>query len=256
MKTKTGRNIICKGCGKEVYMPKYRIDRGVKYCSQACYKTGKTIKCKACGKEFYAPMSRVKQGVKYCSQKCWTKIEGGRQAQKNKENRRGKLLKCPECGKEFYRYPSTLYSLRCSKKCANKYIARLYKGRKYSIPWRQHLSEAMKGRPSWCKGKIGILKGRKGSSSNLWKGGITSPQILARHSSEFKLWRREVLKRDGHKCKICGSDKDLHAHHIKDFTEYPELRYEVENGLTVCVNCHGKIHGRKLPNIGKLRKKQ
>lgn len=47
-----------------------------------------------------------------------------------------------------------------------------------------------------------------------------------------------------HACQECGENsKYLHAHHIKEFAQYPELRFEVANGLTLCRGCHFRLHG-------------
>lgn len=54
-------------------------------------------------------------------------------------------------------------------------------------------------------------------------------------------WSTMVKERDG-KCTECGSVYDLHAHHIKSFKEYPDLRYDVTNGITLCADCHRKWH--------------
>ena len=63
-------------------------------------------------------------------------------------------------------------------------------------------------------------------------------------------WRREVLKRDNC-CVICGGEKHLEAHHIFGYKGYPELRDNVDNGITLCQFCHGNYHsqyGVKNPN--------
>ena len=44
------------------------------------------------------------------------------------------------------------------------------------------------------------------------------------------------------KCTECGSVYDLHAHHIKQYKSHPELRNDVNNGITLCGNCHRKWH--------------
>lgn len=56
-------------------------------------------------------------------------------------------------------------------------------------------------------------------------------------------WARAVLSRDKGICQHCGaSDIDLHAHHIKFFSTHPELRWDVDNGLTLCHRCHWAVH--------------
>jgi len=54
-------------------------------------------------------------------------------------------------------------------------------------------------------------------------------------------WSTLVKLRDG-KCTQCSSVYDLHAHHIKAFKDNEELRYDVNNGVTLCSQCHRKWH--------------
>lgn len=62
-----------------------------------------------------------------------------------------------------------------------------------------------------------------------------------RNNYSYRKWRKSVIERDG-KCGMCGSEKDLEAHHIKHFAEYPELALDLNNGLTLCKSCHKKLH--------------
>lgn len=62
-----------------------------------------------------------------------------------------------------------------------------------------------------------------------------------RNSYRYKKWRNEVIKRD-QKCMHCGSTEKLEAHHIKPYARYPNLRYEVDNGMTLCKSCHKEHH--------------
>ena len=246
-------------------------------------RTGKIIQCTACGKDKYWPLSQLKRGGKYCSTKCYLKLNRNRQAEYNKEHRHGKIIKCTECGKEIYRHPTTLNRLRCSKKCANAFISKLYKSspdkmeragqlykfvdhsdpiarannKKGHIKYFIDHPEAGKNISIRVKQlyKDGKLKPKRGKDSPWWKGGISTLQNLERQKSEYKEWRKAVYKRDGYKCQMCGTNINLHAHHKKEFAQFPGLRYEVSNGLTVCQICHGKIHGRPIPNIGQVNKK-
>ena len=98
-----------------------------------------------------------------------------------------------------------------------------------------------KGHIPWNKGKkVLATTGEKNSN---WKGGITPIHSKIRGSVEYKLWRDSVFKRDNYTCVWCGYDKGhiIEADHIKPFSLYPELRFAIDNGRTLCRECHKKI---------------
>jgi hypothetical protein len=83
----------------------------------------------------------------------------------------------------------------------------------------------------------------KGKKHWNWQGGITPENHLLRRTPEYNEWRKAVYKRDKYICTICNvKQKYPIAHHLKSFNEYPALRFEVNNGITVCMSCHKKIH--------------
>lgn len=86
--------------------------------------------------------------------------------------------------------------------------------------------------------------GEKGSN---WQGGKTDMNEFARRSVEYRLWREAVFARDNWTCQDCGlRGCELNADHIKPFALFPELRYAIDNGRTLCVPCH-----RKTPTYGR-----
>ena len=64
----------------------------------------------------------------------------------------------------------------------------------------------------------------------------------ARQTPEYKQWRKAVYSRDGYQCQICNRKKYLNAHHLRGFSQYIYLRYDVNNGITLCSFCHKKFH--------------
>lgn len=107
-------------------------------------------------------------------------------------------------------------------------------GRTHSEETKQKLS----------KTKRAASTTRRGDLHPRWKGGITPINRQIRTSAEYLDWRLAVFTRDGFTCQRCGNKRgrNLHAHHIKSFADYPALRFTVSNGLTLCRTCHELVH--------------
>lgn len=111
---------------------------------------------------------------------------------------------------------------------------------------RKAWSERQKGKPGRAHTEAAKLKMRVSSLGPLgsnWKGGVTDESKIARKSSEYRAWRHGVFARDGYKCRKGRSHSThLQPHHILNFHAHPELRYDIENGVTLCVLCHKDFH--------------
>lgn len=139
---------------------------------------------------------------------------------------------CERCRSVYNRKPDSgnedwLSQRFCSKSCKGKGTAyRL--GHKHSIETRQKMSDSHP----------------KGPLSPYWKTDRSEPRLNKerRTSFKYKMWREQVFSRDGYKCKIatpeCGNY--IEAHHILSWREYPELRYKINNGITLCHSHHPK----------------
>lgn len=139
------------------------------------------------------------------------------------------------------------------------------KGLKLGPAWNKGLPSPSKGVPRTKEVKEKISKAKtgkprpdmKGENNWNWKGGKTKERELIRKSIQYKKWRYEVFKRDDFTCVFCHKKEEvsgkLNADHIKPFSIFPELRYIVSNGRTLCVDCH-KLTDTYLTNIHKYKK--
>ena len=159
------------------------------------------------------------------------------------------MLECVVCTKPFavrsYREHSAKY---CSVECMSigqKGMMRSpntqfkkgsvgFKG-KHSIKTKQHLSEVHKGLKPWNYRKK--CPERSGINNHNWAGG----KYRLRSSIEYKLWRDAVFQRDFYSCRICGYKGKLEAHHPLSFAKFPHLRFDINNGITLCIPCHMKV---------------
>lgn len=98
---------------------------------------------------------------------------------------------------------------------------------------------------------------RKGKNGSNWKGGLTPFYRTVRNSVDTNLWRIKVFIRDNRVCQKCFiKTRHLNAHHIQNFSQYPELRFVLSNGITFCKKCHDEFHkkyGRRNNNYEQIK---
>jgi|AntAceMinimDraft_18_1070375.scaffolds.fasta_scaffold120866_2 hypothetical protein len=139
-------------------------------------------------------------------------------------------------------------------------------GKHHTETTKNKISESNKGKISWMKGKYHTEKAKqknresslgkhhteeskrkiseanKGANNKNWNGGIENIKDK-RNAIEYREWRLMVFGRDDYTCHDCGKrGVYLEAHHIKSWKEHPELRFEINNGMTLCRSCHIKKH--------------
>jgi hypothetical protein len=126
--------------------------------------------------------------------------------------------------------------------------------KKGMTPWNKGMKGAIKGHgKGFKKGMTPWNKGKKlphmsGESNPNWKGGISSADKLERTRFR-KTLQKIILQRDDYTCQIClVRGGNLQIDHIKRWSEYPELRFDMNNCRTACMACHYYVtFKRKLP---------
>lgn len=214
--------------------------------------------CLFCKKEFKTrgSPSIIKAGRgKFCSKECFFK------------NRtwQPRVNICRLCGRGK---PNNDGHIRqfCSRQCkydSQKGKEPWNKGKEniYSEQAKRMMSLAKIGHVPWNKGMIGVYKQtietrikmssiKQGISIVDWKDFKKDETFRARMSPENKIWRDSVFRRDNYTCIWCGMKGGwnkklkkrivLNADHIKPFSLYPELRFVIDNGRTLCRECHQK----------------
>lgn len=165
--------------------------------------------CLVCGKGFKVCGKRV---GKYCSGPCY-----------------GKAKSVEQTGAANTKYRSDVVREKVCKGCSATFRHR--KGQPVVSFERQ----------KFCTKACADVHGfrRSGEAHPLYKPDSRRKNRRGKHGS----WARAVLGRDRATCRHCGATGvELHAHHIKPFAEYPELRWELSNGITLCHRCHWQVH--------------
>lgn len=127
---------------------------------------------------------------------------------------------------------------------------------KYGVPYTQQCKDIRCKTEATCLAKYGVpnyielFKGKFiKDKSPVWKGGAEVSRV-ERATYEYRQWRSAVFARDSYSCKKCGARNgngiavELHAHHIKNWKDNKEARFDVGNGVTLCDTCHMDFHNR------------
>lgn len=230
--------LLCPICGNQYSASQSQLNHGRgKTCSYACGRArlGKPIQekvkisCFTCGKNLLRPKKIAESASRnYCSLKC--------RSQRT-------IVNCMECGKVVDK-PLSAKPVYCSRSCTNKSKERAKKiSASVKAAWtddskRSRMHKAIIERSQTDEWKS-APHFQRGSAHPKYKGNDRK----RKERYDVKIWRQSVFQRDGFKCQQCGAKRDLNAHHIKPWSEYPDLRLELSNGISLCETCHAKVHG-------------
>lgn len=221
-----GLSVYCLLCTKTYNNQRYR--------NKLSYKN-----CGGCKKEIFTPLNR-----KYCGSFC--RFKNRRKGIDGYKNCKYCEVKFPYRNSLKIRGAGEIRSPRtkfCSNKCKmgwlfNVYLPNTWTDEKRKITG-ERLKKVNKGKKLSLEDRVKRSLRYKGKSSHFWKGGVTPINKQIRSSLVYKLWREAVFKRDNWACQICKKRGGrLHADHIKPFAYFPNLRFDINNGRALCVECH------------------
>lgn len=168
---------------------------------------------------------------------------------------KGIFKRKPHTEKSKRKTSESLKGIKRSEK-TKKQMSEVRLGKKFSEEHKRKLSESHKGKKLTEKTRKLISFKGKGEKHWNWKGGVTPINQKIRQSFDYKEWRMNVFVRDNFECQKCFQErgKYITAHHIKSFAHYPDLRFDINNGITLCENCHSltdnyKAKGKNKPKI-------
>ncbi len=161
-------------------------------------------------------------------------------------DKKGRFLKGFAFNKEGYWKGKKQSKEHCEKKrlsAIKSGVGKWMKGKSLSKETKNKISEFQKGRVKSLETRLKLSISHKGSKHWSWKGGITKENEIIRNNIEYRLWREAVFARDNWTCQKTGIKGDkLHSHHIYNFSQYPELRFAIDNGITLSEKSHRKFH--------------
>ena len=164
------------------------------------------------------------------------------------------IVKCGQCGREINKPLCWVRRTRvsfCDRQCHDVFQRRnrviktcIICGESFAVVLCQE------HKISTCNNIKCRSKNKEKERNPNWRGGTSGFRKVEASTKKYKLWRETVLKRDQKKCVICGSSENLHADHIKVWAYYPEFRYDINNGRTLC----RKHHEETYKDVFKQRK--
>ena len=242
---------ICRTCGelklhtcfrKNEYKGHITLRKDCRICERAKLKNYKHI-CKECGKEF---ASKNKE-QDYCSQHC-------AKAYLSRENNlyyngqvcRIFIKKCKHCGemllnikfgkirKSYFNRENTCTHCRNKKKKNNYEKICKNCGQTFKT-YRKELQ--------YCSLEC-CLKHRVGERSPRWNPNLTQQERESKRNIDgYSDFVKGVIKRDKYTCQSCGQySGKIHAHHLNSYNWDKEHRVDIDNGVTLCEECHKLFH--------------
>ena len=238
--TDCGKLKITSKFSKNKYKDKIYLRKECKECQRKKLKNYKHT-CKECGKEFTSK-NKVQD---YCSKKCANEPL----KRKGKVFLNGQVCKifmkrCQKCGGMllFNKFPKIRGSYFDRENTCNhcRYISKEKKTEKICVFCKNKFLTNRK--VDFCSQECFHMYNSKENHPN-WNPNLTDKEReLGRLIEGYSDFVKEVFKRDGYKCQHCGSVGKMNAHHLNSYNWDKEHRIDIDNGITLCEECHKLFH--------------
>jgi hypothetical protein len=140
-----------------------------------------------------------------------------------------KIGKCTQCGNDFIDRSKHGKKTICRlcKKENKKNRPKVSQKQLHDLKWKRIYEKRKKLKELRKSLKQDAVEQRKRES--------------IRHNSLWQPVRDAAIERDKG-CIRCGSVEKMNAHHIHNFNDYPNERYDLNNVVIFCEKCHIKFH--------------
>lgn len=197
------------------------------------------LTCKNCRSSYFVKPSRV-DSSKFCSMEC-------------KSNNSRISVTCDNCGEDFSKYKRRVERSDadlCTQECREEYwsnnIAPEIDSPGESIELDcSHCGNAItKPKSQTLFDKTFCNKDCYGAWLSENNVGKHHPQYTGGPADKFTVHeKRRIFERDDYTCQDCESrGGNLNAHHIEPASENPDKVHDIDNGVTLCVECHAERH--------------
>jgi len=205
--------------------------------------------CGGCGETVKRLASQTNAETIFCDQKCRSEWLKGKTLDGEEGHDTKSVFVCEFCGDEFERYSTSNSCKYCSKECFGKANS----GKNHPNRVGRSEYECARCGDTVVRRECDVNGDNVYCSQECYHGPQSNSERVSK-KQEIRKWRTKVFERDDYTCQDCGKGGgNLNAHHIERWSEAPELRFDVDNGVSLCVECHAQRHkDRGEENIATL----
>lgn len=239
--------------------------------------TTTTLYCEWCNEPFEVPNSYIRkqtkrgQNIRFCSKHCYSMYREYASVKKYdlSDEQINKLydvqasLTCAYCGEKIHKTLLQIWKAMNRKNIFGMFYCNIECRMNYLKQ-----NNNVNTKCDYCNKEISIPKARYESlnhhycSYDCWNKAREKNKLIyknlshyLRSTSKYENWRDSILERDNFQCTKCKSSENLQVHHIYSLYKIcQDNNFDIDkiledsnftninNGVTLCINCHHKVH--------------